>query len=90
MTFSINLIRSKSMDPVFNLNVSVYDHNIKVKDAIVEVIRRPPKVIFNYPDELKNVLAPVDQKKLELEILNKIVEYMMETSDVSIGRNYAK
>jgi len=81
MTFSIELIREKSMDPVFQLNVSIYDHNVSVKNARVEVIRRPPQVSFNYPDELKNVLSPVEQKKLELEMLNKIVEYLLESSD---------
>jgi len=82
MTFSIELISERIRDPFFQLNVSIYDHNINVKNARVEVIRRPPKVSFIYPDELKNVLAPVDQKKLELEMLNKIVEYIIESSDV--------
>ncbi|ANX00340.1 hypothetical protein CSTERLE_01395 [Thermoclostridium stercorarium subsp. leptospartum DSM 9219] len=90
MTFSIEVIKEKCMDSVFWLNVSVYGHNIKVKDAKVEVIRRAPKVTFNYPDELKDVLAPTDQKKLELEMLNKIVEYMIETSKDSIIRAPSK
>ncbi|HEY8421550.1 MAG TPA: hypothetical protein VIL05_07415 [Thermoclostridium sp.] len=81
MTFSIDLIKEKSMDPVFLLNVSVYGDNVKVVNAKVEVTRRPPKVSFTYPDELKNILPPTEQKKLELEMLNKIVEYLIETAE---------
>ena len=81
MTFSVDLIKEKSVDPFVQLNVSVYGQNIKVTNAKVEVLRRPPKVSFTYPDELKNVLLPTEQKKLELEILNKIVEHIIETSD---------
>lgn len=81
MTFSISLAREKCSDPFFQVNVSVYGDDFKVTNAKVEVIRRPPKVSFTYPDELKNVLTPTDQKKLELEILNKIVEYIISTQD---------
>lgn len=83
MTFSIELIKEKSSDPFFYMNVSVYGQDIKVTNATVEVIRRPPKVSFFYPDELENVLPPVEQKKLELEMLNKVVEYLIETSETN-------
>jgi hypothetical protein len=81
--FSIDLNREKSSDPVFYLSVSVYGNGIEATDAEVEVLRRPPKVSFIYPDELKDVLPPVEQKKLELEILNRIAEYIIETPDGS-------
>lgn len=82
MTFSIDVIK-ESLDPVFKLNVSVYGNNLKIKNARVEVLRRPPKVRITYPDELKNVLSATEQKKLELEMLNKIVEHIIKTSEKS-------
>jgi len=79
--FSIELVRERSLDPVFRLKVSVYRPDVKVENADVEVIRRPPKVSFIYPDEMKNILSPVEMKKLELEMLNKVAEYLIENTD---------
>ncbi|MBP7176716.1 MAG: hypothetical protein KBA53_10980 [Thermoclostridium sp.] len=81
MTFSINVVKEKSTDPDFTLNVSIYDGPVSVINAMVEVQRIPPKVNIRYPDEIVEILPVIDQKKLELEILNKIVEYIMQTSD---------
>ena len=41
----------------------------------------PPRVTIQYPDEMKDILPQIDQKKLELEILNKVVEHIMLTTD---------
>ena len=81
MTTSVSVIKEKSTDPEFFLNVSVYDGPVSVTNAIVEVLRVPPKVNIRYPDEMLDILPLIDQKKLELEILNKIVEYIMQTTD---------
>ncbi len=81
MTFSVNVVKEKSTDPEFILNVSIYDGPFTVTHAQVRVLRIPPKVDFIYSDELENILPFIDQKKLELEILNKVVEYIMQTTD---------
>lgn len=81
MTFSISVVKEKSTDPDFTLNVSLYDVSVSVTNTIVEVQRVPPKVNIRYPDEILDILPIIDQKKLELEILNKIVEYIMQISD---------
>lgn len=81
MTFSVSVMKEKSTDPDFTLSVSIYDGSISVTNAIVEVLRVPPKVNIRYPDEILVILPQIDQKKLELEILNKIVEYIMQISD---------
>lgn len=81
MTFSVNVVKEKSTDPEFILNVSIYDGPFTVTHAPVKVLRLPPKVKFDYSEELENILPFIDQKKLELEILNKVVEYIMQTTD---------
>lgn len=81
MTFSVSVIREKSTDPDFMLNVSIYDGPVSVTNARVDVLRVPPKVNIFYPQEIQEILPQIDQKKLELEILNKIVEYIMQAAD---------
>lgn len=83
MTFSVSVIKEKSTDPQFVLNISIYDGPVSVTNVIVEVLRVPPKVNIRYPGEILEILPLIDQKKLELEILNKIVEYIMQTTDKS-------
>lgn len=78
MTFSISMIQDKSSDPYFTMNVSIYSGPISVKNSEVEVIRLPPRVSFRYPREIQEILPRIDQKKLELEILNRIAEYIMK------------
>lgn len=81
MTFSVSVVKEKSTDPDFTLSVSIYDGPFSVTHAQVKVLRLPPRVRFIYPEELQQILPFIDQKKLELEILNKIVEYIMQTTD---------
>ena len=84
MTFSISVIKEKSADPELVLSVSIYDGSVSVTNAVVEVQRIPPKVNIRYPNEILDILPNIDQKKLELEILNKIVDYIMQISDKDV------
>ncbi len=81
MTFSVSVIKEKSTDPEFTLSVSIYDGPVSVTNAAVKVFRVPPKVKIQYPEIMQSILPRIDQKKLELEMLNKIVEYIMQTTD---------
>lgn len=78
MTFSVSVIEEKSIDPNFKVRVSIYSSSFSVKNAEVDVLRLPPKVKINYPKVIEDSLPDVDRKKLDLEILNKVVEYIME------------
>jgi hypothetical protein len=86
MTFSVSVIREKSTDPDFILSVSIYEGPVSVTNAEVEVLRVPPKVNIHYPEQIQSILPQIDQRKLELEILNTIVEYIMQIS----GKNEIK
>lgn len=77
MGMTVSVIKDKSFDPVFQVKVSYEDENVAFRNAIVEVQRRPPRVRFNYPDDILPLLTKIDVKKLELEIMNKIVEFLL-------------
>lgn len=89
MTLSVGVIKEKSTDPNFTLNVSIYDSTVSVTNVQVEVQRISPKVSIRYPEEIQNVLPQIDQKKLELEILNKVVEHIMQTTENNVIKTNA-
>lgn len=80
MNIAASVIKDKSFDPVFQMKISYEDENVKFKDVIVDVQRRPPRVRVDYPDEIRLLLPKIDVKKLELEIMNKIVEFLLSSS----------
>ncbi|HOQ76176.1 MAG TPA: hypothetical protein PK369_06355 [Thermoclostridium sp.] len=77
MYISVSVVREKSLDPVFKVLVSYRDENVSFRNAEVEVLRKPPRVVIHYPEEVQRVLPQINSKKLELEILNKIAEYLL-------------
>ncbi|NLG87727.1 MAG: hypothetical protein GX494_00685 [Clostridiaceae bacterium] len=83
MTFSVSVIKEKSADPNFKVRVSIYGSSFCVKNAEVDVLRLPPRVRINYPSEIETKLSETDRKKLDLEILNKVVEHIMQTAEKS-------
>jgi len=85
VTFYVNIIKEKSYDPDFKINVSLYKDGICMKNFQVDLLRQPPKISFRYHDEIKETLSKMDQQKLELEILNKVAEYIMEHSSTCMN-----
>lgn len=83
MTFSVSVIKEKSADPNFKVKVSIYSGSFSVQNAEADVLRLPPKVSIRYPQEIESKLSETDRKKLDLEILNKVVEYLMQTAEKS-------
>lgn len=77
MRISVSIVREKSFDPDFTVRVSYKDENVSFKNAIVKVTRRPPRVTIDYPENIKSLLSKINVKKLELEIMNKIVEFLL-------------
>lgn len=80
MRISVSVIKEKSFDPVFQVRVSYEDENVTFKNAVVAVHRRPPRVRIEYPEDVKPLLSKIDVRKLELEIMNKIVEFLLKSS----------
>lgn len=76
----VSVVKDKSFDPAFVLRVSYSDGEVSFKNALVNVLRKPPKVKIDYPEDLQPLLSKIDIKKLELEIMNKIVEFLLSAS----------
>lgn len=81
--FSVSVIKEKSADPNFKVKVSIFGSSFSVKNAEVDVLRLPPRVNIRYPHEIEANLTETDRKKLDLEILNKVAEYIMQTAEKS-------
>jgi len=77
LQISVKVLKEKSFDPNFLVKVSYDDGNIRLKDELVSVSRRPPKVKCTYPESIEQVKDSIDIKKLELEILRAIVESLL-------------
>lgn len=62
MRISVSIVREKSLDPVFQVKVSYEDENVSFKNAIVDVLRQPPRVKILYPEEVQRVLPEINQR----------------------------
>ncbi|NLY18262.1 MAG: hypothetical protein GX045_04795 [Clostridiaceae bacterium] len=83
MAFSIGIIKEKSIDPDFKVSVSLYRDSILIKNSQVNLLRQPPRISFQYPEEIQKLLSREEQQKLELEILNKVAEYIIAAPSTS-------
>lgn len=83
MTFLVDVIKEKSNDPDYIVNVLLYRDSVCINNYHVGLLRQPPGISFHYPGELREMLGKSEQQMLELEILNKVAEYIVETSAAS-------
>lgn len=74
------LHKDKSFDPSFQLSVSYTDGDISFKHVLVNAYRKPPRLKIEYPEEIQPLLDKIDLKVLELEIMKKIVEFIIGIS----------
>ena len=64
MNISVSVVKEKSYDPAFTVMVSYQDENISFKNVLVDVLRQPPRVTIQYPDEIQSVLPKINSKNL--------------------------
>lgn len=77
----VDVVREKSFDPTFCMNVNLETDTCKISNVHITVVRRAPKVTFAYPDVILEKLNAEDFPKLELEIMNRILHFIMQSSD---------
>ncbi len=77
----VEVIRDKSFDPHFHVVVHYESDTLKLTGIPVSVVRRPPKVTFEYPSGILEGLQEQVRRKLELEIMNRILEHIMHHAD---------
>lgn len=74
------VIKEKSFDPHFFVRISYDDGINRFVDEIVSVDRKPPKVIISYTEYINNIVDKIDVKKIEIEILEAIVESLLTST----------
>ncbi|MCX8129127.1 MAG: hypothetical protein N3I35_03385 [Clostridia bacterium] len=85
MYFDAEIIREKSMDPYFKIKFSYVDKDFIIKAGIAEVIRKAPVPQITYDYETRKIIEDKDRSKLELELLNVIISYLLSAG---ISRTY--
>ena len=81
MEYSVRVLKEKSIDPEFNIEFSYKDENVSINKSNVKIIRRPPRVTINYASDIQEIINSIDiynRKKLELEMLHKIIDWLVE------------
>lgn len=76
MKFDAQVIEKMSCDPHFVLTFTYKTDRINIVEGFVEVIREAPKPSFIFGRETFDKLKNIDTSELELELLNKLVEYL--------------
>ena len=77
----VSVVREKSFDPTFVVKVDYDSEVLRLSGITCTVTRTPPRVTFAHPPEILDQLAEVDQKKLELEIMNSILSFIMGSAE---------
>ncbi|HBR02644.1 MAG TPA: hypothetical protein DD738_08535 [Ruminiclostridium sp.] len=77
MKIDARVMQDKSFDPQFVVKVSYDDGKTRFMNELVSVVRRPPKVTFEYSETLKPILTKVDIQRIELEVMRVIVESLL-------------
>lgn len=81
MGFSAEVIREESFDPHFKVRFSYTDGIVKIDKGYAQVIRKAPKIKIIYDEDTEAKIQEYDRTKLELEILNVIVNHLINAGD---------
>ncbi len=84
MDIKVEILKDVSFDPVFKVKFSCKTQEKEIKNALAEVIRKPPKPQINFETNTIDQLDLTQKQKLEMEILNKVIEYLF-SNGVSVG-----
>ncbi len=83
----VGVVREKSFDPTFVVRVDYDSEAVSFSGAMVSVVRKPPKVLFEHPPEILERLTKAEQQKIELEIMNRILEFIMGSAEHRLPGN---
>lgn len=77
----VEVVREKSFDPHFHVKIHYETEGVRLANVPISVIRRAPKVMFDHPPEILEHLSEEARRKLELEIMNHILEHIMHHAE---------
>lgn len=77
----VEVVKDRSFDPHFHVKVHYEADGVQLAGVPVSVVRRAPKVTFDHPPEILEHLSEEARRKLELEIMNRILEHIMHHAE---------
>jgi hypothetical protein len=77
MEFNAEIIKDLSLDPYFKLVFSYTGKSVIIKRGFAEIVRKSPKSVITFDRGSNEMLSKEDREKLELELLNKVIEYLL-------------
>ncbi len=82
MSFSGNIIKSKSYDPYYKIEFSYACDNIRIDKGIADIVRKQPKLEITYDSLTEEKLAGLDNTRLELELMNLVLSDFITGKDI--------
>ncbi|MCX7923178.1 MAG: hypothetical protein N3B21_14395 [Clostridia bacterium] len=77
MFFRAEIIKGASFDPLFKIVFSYETDSVKIERGYAEVLRKAPRPLITYDSNTAEKLKLMDKAKLELELLNIVISYLM-------------
>lgn len=76
MEFKARIIRELSLDPYFEIIFTYKDENVSIYSGRARLHRSYPKPEITYDEATLKKVCNIDRRKLELELMNKVIEYI--------------
>lgn len=76
MHFRGKILSDKSYDPYFKVEFSYETDKVKIEKGYAEIVRTAPRPKITYDAATEEKMNLIDQSKLELELLNLVINYM--------------
>ncbi|MCR4434747.1 MAG: hypothetical protein QHH06_04005 [Clostridiales bacterium] len=78
MAFKGNILKNESYDPHYRIEFSYETEEVSIEKGYAEIIRRAPRPIITYDSDTESRLGPFDRAKLELELLNLVINFWFQ------------
>ncbi|MCR4436457.1 MAG: hypothetical protein QHH06_11730 [Clostridiales bacterium] len=78
MTFEGKIIKEKSYDPYFEVEFTYEDDEVKIEKGRAEIVRKAPRSEITFDIATEDKFKSLDRTKLELELLNLVINYMFD------------
>ena len=78
MAFKGTIVRDKSYDPYYTVEFSYITDEIMIDKGYAEVMRKAPRPSITYDPETQKKLQLFDRTKIELEILNLVMNFWFQ------------
>jgi len=77
----VDIVRERSFDPTFLVRIGYESETVRLIEIPVMVVRRAPRVTFDFPQEISGSLSAGERAKLELAIMNSILAFIMNNAE---------